>query len=630
MNRADKRRREKITKGSGKAKKWASPASDQALAQAMQHHNAGRLAEAEAIYRQVLQAIPNHPVALHYLGLLAFQSGHRDDALTLITQALDVWPEYAEAHYNLGNMLNQMGRPSDAVACYRKALAIAPGYVEALNNLGATLHRLDMFGEAVEIFRKVVALQPERADAHNNLGAALSKLGQLDDAVAVLQKAIALKPEYAEAHGNLGAALKGLENVDVAIDSFTRAIALQPNSVLAHSNLGETLEGSNRIEELRAAVAEAKRQCPQDLRIALLEAQVLMRDGAYDKARAVLENAPEQNLEPHYLSAKARLLGEACDRLNDPAAAFAHFQNCNQLTRAMPEAKAVDAARYVAEIDRLHACFTPEWVAGWSPLPPADDGHSDPVFLVGFPRSGTTLLDTILRSHPGIAVTEEIPAVARIKDILRRDDLGYPEALATLDADGLARLRQAYFAELAQHMETTMPRPAIVIDKLPLNVADAGLIQRVFPQARFILALRHPCDCVLSCFMQRFQPNDSMANFLDLGDAAALYDKVMKLWEHYQALLGLRVCAVHYETLLDDFKGTLEPLLEFLGVGWDDALHDYTQTAMKRKKINTPSYKQVTQPLYTRARGRWTRYHDQMEPVLPMLLPWAKHWGYEQ
>ncbi len=250
------------------------------------------------------------------------------------------------------------------------------------------------------------------------------------------------------------------------------------------------------------------------------------------------------------------------------------------------------------------------------------------MFLVGFPRSGTTLLDTILNSHRAIHVVEERPAVRNMRNALERLPGGYPDGLAALDPADLAALRQIYFAELDRHLEP-QDRSAVVVDKLPLNIIEAGLIQRIFPQARFLFAQRHPCDCVLSCFMQNFEVNDAMANFLDLGDAAVLYDKVMTLWQQYRTVLPLAVHTVRYESLVEGFEETLTPLLAFLGVGWDDGVRRYAETASRRGIINTPSYDQVTQPLYTRSLGRWQRYAEQMAPVLPILLPWARRFGYD-
>ena len=186
------------------------------------------------------------------------------------------------------------------------------------------------------------------------------------------------------------------------------------------------------------------------------------------------------------------------------------------------------------------------------------DGRSNPVFLVGFPRSGTTLLDTILQSHRAISVVEETNAVRNVRKALERFPGGYPDGLAELDPDLLAALRQIYFTELDKHQKPE-DQPAVVVDKLPLNIVEAGLIHRIFPQARFLFAQRHPCDCVLSCFMQDFKINEAMASFQDLEEAARLYDKIMTLWHQYRAVLPLEVHTVRYESLIESRAYPSEP-----------------------------------------------------------------------
>ena len=188
-------------------------------------------------------------------------------------------------------------------------------------------------------------------------------------------------------------------------------------------------------------------------------------------------------------------------------------------------------------------------------------------------------------------------------------------------------LRDVYFNELKMHLDQD-DAGKLIVDKFPLNIVDIGIIHRVFPDAKFILALRHPCDCVLSCFMQTFKLNDAMANFLSLDQSARLYAAVMELWSIYRQKLNLNVHVLKYEDLVEDFDGTCKSLISFLGLEWDDNLRNYQKTALDRSSIKTPSYNQVTQPLYKQASGRWINYRKQMQPVLPVLRPWIEAFGY--
>lgn len=448
----------------------------------------------------------------------------------------------------------------------------------------------------------------------------------MDEAVASLQKALDIKPDYAKAHNNLGIVFKTLGRWDDAIVSYNKALAVKPDHIPAHFNLVEVLENTNRTDALREAVTVAKKYCVGHPRLSIGEARLLKRDGDYIAARAVLEATGEEVADAVFLNTRAYLLGELNDRLGDTDAAYNYFAEGNRRSRDTPTAKQVDGGVYLARIEGLTKRFSPDWVTGWRNLE-SSDGPSGLVFLVGFPRSGTTLLDTILRSHADIAVVEETPTVLLMQNALERLPGGYPDGLAELEPTHLESLRQVYLTELDSHLECES-RTAVVVDKLPLNLIEAGLIHRIFPQARFLFVQRHPCDCVLSCFMQDFKINEAMVNFLDLEDAARCYDKVMTLWQKYLAVLPLQVHTVRYESLIENFEETLTPLLDFLGVAWDDNVRNYAETASRREGIPTPSYYQVTQPLYTRARGRWEQYRKYMQPVLPTLLPWASRFGY--
>jgi hypothetical protein len=232
------------------------------------------------------------------------------------------------------------------------------------------------------------------------------------------------------------------------------------------------------------------------------------------------------------------------------------------------------------------------------------------------------LLDTLLMGHDGVHVVEEQPLLRPAAAAL-----GGIERLAGLDEEETGKLRALYFEALDRLAPGHEGR--IVVDKMPLNMAHAALIRRLFPDARFIFAERHPCDVVLSCFITNFQLNEAMANFLDLGDAARTYDLAMTHWSQCREGLGLVVHDLRYERMIADLERELRPLLDFLGLGWDEAILDHRRTARARGYVSTASYAQVTEPIYRRASGRWRRYEAQMADVLPLLAPWAEKLGYE-
>ena len=252
--------------------------------------------------------------------------------------------------------------------------------------------------------------------------------------------------------------------------------------------------------------------------------------------------------------------------------------------------------------------------------------EESPVFFIGFPRSGTTLLEQVLSSHPRVQTLEEKRTVSELVNLIAAWAGGYPSALATLSAADIAQLRAAYFQVVDQALRRQPGR--ILIDKLPLNILKIPVIQRVFPHAKFIVSVRHPCDVCLSCFMQSFELNSAMANFLTLEDTTAFYVKVMALWQKCLRVLPLDYHLVRYEDLVERFEHETRRVLEFIGVGWDDAVLGYAEHARRRETIATPSYHEVTEPIFQRAKYRWHHYAKELEPYMRRLAPYIEYFGY--
>jgi hypothetical protein len=250
---------------------------------------------------------------------------------------------------------------------------------------------------------------------------------------------------------------------------------------------------------------------------------------------------------------------------------------------------------------------------------------NQPCFLVGFPRSGTTLLDTILRSHTNIVVAEEQPMVAAIRNEM--DSISNLQDIETIDRKRAAYLQAQYYAELDKHIENRTSNQ-VCIDKLPLNALEAPLIHNVLPHSKFILAIRHPYDCILSCYMQYFKLNPQMANMVDLERIIDFYCVVMETWWLSQKRYDLNFHMIRYEDLVVDMPNEIEKLLQFLGLEWQESLNEYQKTAIERGKINTPSYSQVVQPLYKDATYRWKNYQTYFSAYNDRIQPWIERFGY--
>jgi len=589
-------------------------------------YSQGRLAEVAKLSISMAAEFPNAAILYNIHGAANAGLRNLDGAIKSFKKALRINPDYAEAHNSLGIVLQGQGLMGEAIASYDKALLIKPDLAEAHNNRGAALKDQGRLDEATASFDKALQINSRFVEAYNNLGAVLKEQGRLDEAIGSFSKALEINPRFAEAHNGLGIALQDQGHPDEAIASFGRAFQIKPDYIEAHGNLCGLYEKRNNLEELEKAVEKAVLNCGEDNSEILFRlAQLASRKNQHDAAAGYLNRIQVEKIQPSLKASYFSLLGKSCDKLGRYEEAFSAFVKQNELALASAEAKKFSYDGYLTSIQTRKDNWVTEAKPNWTRAAAVGDGPISPTFLVGFPRSGTTLLDTILRSHPGISVVEEKPMVgAMIKGFKQRQTIEILNAFSESDILGL---RDAYFKELKAHHDPS-DGGKLVVDKFPLNISHVGSIHRVFPDAKFILVLRHPCDCVLSCFMQTFKLNRAMMSFLSLERSAELYAAIMELWSAYRQKLDLNVHVVKYEDLVQDLEGTCKPLIRFLGLEWDDNLYNYQKTAAERGSINTPSYSQVVQPLYKQASGRWYHYRKQMEPVLPVLRPWIEACGY--
>jgi len=586
----------------------------------------GRMEEAEASYRKAAQIRPDYAEAMYNLGVLFQEQDRLDDAAESYLQATRVNPGYAQAWNNLGTVRQLQGALEEAEKCYRHALQLQPAYPDGWYNLGNLFQEQGALAQAVEAYQRSIQLQPDFADAHRNLGSTFCRMGRLEEAERHDRKAIELQPDEPAAWNNLGITLKDTGQTAEAESAYRKALELNSGYIHARGNLASLLEVANRLDDAKSEVDAGLALEPDDALLNLIGAKLERRDGKTDEALARLEGIPVDQLPEDRAGQLHAELGILHDRAGDPAQAFEHLQIANEVLARETSAMGIDKQRYLDKLARMEQRFSPDWVATWVDHAAVASTDKAPVFLVGFPRSGTTLLEVTLDSHPALTTLEEQPTIVQVSQRLRDSAGDMPDSLATLSAEQLTDLRNYYCQLVDQYAPDR--GDVTVIDKMPLSIVDVPLLWRLFPDAKFILALRHPADAVLSCFMQSFQPNVAMANMTDIEDIASLYDRCMTLWQRYAEALPLNYHTIRYEDVVGDFEGQTRALVKFLELPWDDAVLEYQANAAKRTRINTPSYHQVTEPIYTRARFRWERYKDQLAPVMETLDKWAQIWGY--
>ncbi|NQU55873.1 MAG: tetratricopeptide repeat protein [Rhodospirillales bacterium] len=634
MNRAQKRQQQKLARKTARQKvgtvKVAAGVPDEFLSEivekGVQAHRAGRLGEAESLYRQVLDNQAGHGDANHLMGLIAHQVGRNDRAIQFIKKAIRANPDKAAYHANLGPALQKQGRLDDAISSCRTAIDLDPEYVEAHANLANALQNQGKLDEAVASYRQAIAIDPDFAEAHNNLGNALKEQGLLDDALACYRHALSINSDDAEAHYNIGFALQEQGQFEAAMTSYRKVLEINPDFALAHYNLSNLYEKTFQLDEADYHIRQALKSYPDHPGANVSLAVLMRRRGDTGAAIERLEALTSKKLADRDACRVHFELGKLYDLELDSARAFTHFTLANAAqARDVGHKAGIQAQGYRQFIEKVAHTLNAEFVDSLPSVKPAPTDQT-PVFLVGFPRSGTTLLDQILDTHPRIQVMEENPAMDAVRASIEAMSGGYPRALAGLKEADILDLR-AIYRDNVEHFLQRLPG-AILIDKLPLNITNIPLIVQLFPDARFILALRHPLDVILSNFMQFFQLNDATSNFLTIGDAATIYRLIMNFWRQCAGALGLNFHTIKYEDLVADMEGESRSLIKFLGIQWDENVLDYRTHARQRGVINTPSYAQVTEPIYQRAKYRWMRYNKQLGPIINDVQPLAEVFGY--
>ena len=488
----------------------------------------------------------------------------------------------ADANQILGFVALEQGDAEAAKHYLQRADKAAPGQPHILNALGIALRRT---GQTVEA-RRAFARAGERGliDGWRNLGNLEALAG---DAAAMTR-------------------------------AFKRALKLKQNDAASHAGLAQALEQQHDLAGARHH-AEAALAVNAGNEVATLTlAQVTLREKRFAEAEALAGGVARRATSAANRAIAWGVIGDARDKQRDEAAAFAAFGEANRILLSLHGAHLHDThlPYHPDGVARITAFVRGADVAGWS----APAAQESPVFLVGFPRSGTTLLEQVLSAHSKLVCIEEREHLA----LAAQEAAAEPEKLAAISDQGIESIRAEYWTRVKAE---TKVGDRIVIDKLPLNMIFLPLIGRVFPEAKILLALRDPRDVVLSCFQQRFGMNAAMVQFLQLETAAAYYDKVMTLGLLCRERLGLEVHEVRYEDVVSDLETVARDVTEFLGIEFEPAMLAPNETARTRS-INTPSARQVVEPIYTRSVARWKRYERQLAPVLPQLSDWAERLGY--
>ncbi len=604
----------------------------------------GKLAEAETAYRQALAADPRNVDALFLLGYLAYAGGDFDRALELIERALAEQENNPSLHTLRGGILTKLNRYDAAITAHGRALRIDPGNFDARFNLGCALYESGAPEKAIAEYRKAIALQPEYADAHYNLANALRDTGDNEGAVESYRDALTNQPDYVDAHNGIGFASAALEDLDTALASFRRVVELRPDYPHGHNNLGKILLRMGKVEASITAQEKAAEIDPNDPEAHVGLGDALVASGNLDGAAAsylrAIEADPAMTVAYRHLAemntytfdgreieAMENLISEAaCSdsqivdlsfalgqsyiAAGDQDRAFEHLQRGNRLVR---QTLSYDVAAEEAAAAHIAAVFDENLLAAKGN---AGCESSVPVFIVGMPRSGTTLIEQILASHPRVHGAGESKFLAELARELNGGPgaaSGFPDAVRELSAADLSRLGRRY----VENIRPSAPDASRITDKMPSNFLRIGFAHLLLPDARFVHCVRDPRDTCFACYMRLFDHGQPFAYDLkDLGRYHRLHDRLMEHWR--RVLPPGAILEVNYENVVADQERETRRILDFLGLPWDDACLSFDRT---QRIVLTGSASQVRQPIYRGAVQRWKQFESHLGPLLEILEP---------
>lgn len=578
-------------------------------------YDVGDYAGAVACYDKAIEARPRFAEAISNRGNALRNLRRFEEAEREYRRALVINPSYAEAYNNLGSVLRDLERPAEAEAAYKRAIALAPNYLEARNNLILAYKDLKDFDaalaagqealrlkaqnpdalayvgsiyvdqgkldQAFDSLRRSLALNPNKAETYNMLGRAFFESHQSERAVECYHKAIALKADFPDPYNNLGTCLKELGRFDEALDAFNRSLAIQPDLIGAYVNL---------VDAKKFVSAE--------------DPHLVAMEGFAAK----IDTLPEERQQHLHFG-----LAKAYDDLKRYDEAFSHLLKGNAIKRKTLK---YDEDSVLSYFERVKGVMSADVIREKS------GGGFDtnlPIFVLGMPRSGTTLIEQILASHPAVKGGGELKDFSEtVNNVHTRDGsrAPYPEFVPVLSGSELASIGENY----ARRLDKRAPGSLHITDKMPSNFYYLGLIHLGLPNAKIIHANRSPVDTCLSCFSKLFAGEQSQT--YDLAEVGRYYRAYHGLMEHWRSVLPAGAFLdVQYEEVVADVEGSARRILDFCGLEWDERVLDFHR---HQRPIKTASASQVRKPIYSSSVARWRNYEKFLGPLLDALGPLAR------
>ncbi len=578
--------------------------------QAFGHYQNGRLQKAEECCRALLTSDKRHSDTLHLLGMIFHQSGKDQKAIDLINRAIAITPEKFFYHLNLGNIFFARNMYAKAETCYRKAMELNPDFIPTNNHLARTLAKTRQFEEAGVCYRKALALEPNHPEALTGLGNALLAAGMVEDSVAVLRKLVETVPDRAESHYNLGGALMNFGTTEEAAAEYREALRLQPDFVDAYHNLGLTHESFGQSKEAvdcyRKAIAIQPSYCLAHYQLSKATKHI----GKDDEIAAMEKLFKSKSLTVWDRILLAHGLGKAYEDLKSYGEAFDYFEEANNLKRSTYEYCLADDDLYFKKIEKVFTKNLFERLSG------AGTEEERIIFVLGMPRSGTSLVEQILASHPDVFGAGELDDLDNLLSVETKTPTGGSIDFETLinqtSIKALAGMGREYLGRTHRFFKD--PQTKYIVDKMPHNFLYIGMIKLILPNAKIINCRRQSLDNCLSIYKNLFHADHKYAcNQKELGEYYQLYRNLMK---HWRGVLPGFIHEISYEELVADQEAQSRAIFEFCGIPWDSQCLDFHRT---KRSVRTLSSSQVRRPIYRDSIRLWEKYGIRLKELADSL-----------
>jgi tetratricopeptide (TPR) repeat protein len=566
----------------------------------------GRYQDVERCCRAIISINPGHPMGLSLLGSACAILGKHEEAIAHLRKAVELDPGNPGIHYNLGNALYAQGKVEEAETEYRTALQLKPGYAQAHSGLGNCMLAQCRWQDALTSYQAANLAIPDNYDINMSLGLAYQNFGKLDEAVGCYQHALQLTDRRFGPLCALSYAKTLQGHLETALDYLEQALRDQPENPSARVDRADIFYKMGRIDEAYTQVCALLEEGLETPRLVMVYAFLCKRFQECDKVIALAEDMikhrPIQRSEHITLQ---YILGKLYDQSGDYEAAFLNFRQANE-----SEPDSFDRAEHTRKVNRIIEAYSPAALSAVAQraLPRSNCRDTRPVFIVGMPRSGTSLIEQILASHPRVYGAGERPEIGNLADRLDKTELlDYVEHLESLDQQTLDRMAREYLHAVSSQAGNAER----ITDKMPTNFLHLGLIAQFFPAARIIHCRRDPRDTCLSIYFQEFNLAHNYAH--NLGALAHFYREYERLMEHWLAVLDLPILEVNYSEIVSNLEDNARRMVNFLDLEWDPNCLQFHRSG---RTTATASYDQVRQPVYTSSIGRWTHYRLHISPLI--------------